>query len=716
MAVVRRILFYLMCAFGFCLTTLYLWSYLNQSQNSLRTIVFGLFIIIMILALISWRAAVFTFVFCVPLFNTMPMILGLNHIWPPFNFNLLYLSALATAFLIYVLTGHSLKAMSRHSHSGIKSSPYDLLFFLLLLLTVLGTCVGALRFENIYCAGFFRSLPEKLSGIPFASQTSNALCYTRAMQFVFVALAFYFVSSAINSQKDVYTVMKLMLVSSAFVSLFGIWQHKTGLFLVGIQAFFGRINATFNGPDSAASYFVVVILLCCAAFFFAKKIVHFLMIAAALALATVCLYYTETRTAIYALVMALGFTFLLAATRSRLFLKSLIPILCFVGILVFFVPANRLKLPGSYLTQSLKSQRAFQGIDKLRIEPRKIDEWLSFRSYHWYAALGSVKSAPVFGHGLGTLDKLYKNFKTTRDQYRSAFAHNLYLDYYSELGLPGFFLIIAFFVLSLFLAWRLWSNPCCGKHVRSLALALLATQFFIALGNLFSSSLYYVTELMFVQSILMAMLSNMFTFYYPPEEMSLLKECRGALRTVWGSPCRRFAFLSAAALVLAVFLWRCRVSSLEGEAQYYSCEPYDNQDRILEYGIKHYEYDIHSNKFARTDRHVYRPMKMTSRFLQVYVRAGHPDADLKPVPASFTVNGKLAGSCVLSNRNWRACVLDLGTVIPQLTNDHALAEGLTVPINLGLSSGRMWNPLDWNPREKDIHYGVDLGTIIQGFQ
>ena len=183
--------------------------------------------------------------------------------------------------------------------------------------------------------------------------------------------------------------------------------------------------------------------------------------------------------------------------------------------------------------------------------------------------------------------------------------------------------------------------------------------------------------------------------------MSLLKECRGALRTVWGSPCRRFAFLSAAALVLAVFLWRCRVSSLEGEAQYYSCEPYDNQDRILEYGIKHYEYDIHSNKFARTDRHVYRPMKMTSRFLQVYVRAGHPDADLKPVPASFTVNGKLAGSCVLSNRNWRACVLDLGTVIPQLTNDHALAEGLTVPINLGLSSGRMWNPLDWNPREKD---------------
>ena len=716
MAVIRKIFFYFLCAFGFLLTTLYLWSYLSQSQNSLRTIVFGMFIIIMILALISWRAAVFTFVFCVPLFNTMPTILGLANLWPPFNFNMLYLSALSTAFLTYVVTGHPLRTKARYSHSGINSSPYDLLFFIFIILTIFGTIVGAFRFENIYCAGFFRSLPGKLASIPFASQTSNALCYTRAMQFIFMAMAFYFVSSALFSQKDIYLVLKLLLVSSSFVCLFGVWQHKTGYFLVGIQQFFGRINATFNGPDSAASYFVIIMLLSCAAFFFARKITHFLMVASILALSAICLYYTETRTAIYAFVMALGFTFILAATKSKIFQKSFVPILCVVGFLLFFAPGNRLKLPGSYLAQTLKSQRAFQGMDKLRIEPRKIDEWISFRSYHWYASAGVVKSSPIFGYGLGTLDKLYKYYKTTRDQYRSAFAHNLYLDYYAELGLPGFLLIISFFVLSIFLAWRLWSNPCCGKHIRSLALSLLAAEFFIALGNLFSSSLYYVTELMFVQSILMAMLSNMFTFYYPSEEPSLRKECFNVWKNIWSRPRYRYTFLSAALIVLLIFLWRCRISALQGEAQYYSCEPYDNQDRILEYGITHYEYDIHSNKFARTARYVYRPMKMNSRFLQVYVRASHPDADLKPVPASFTINGKLAGSCVLSNRNWRACVLDLGTIVPQLTNDHALSEGLTVPVNLGLSSGRMWNPLDWNPREKDIHYGVDLGTIIQGYR
>lgn len=714
MALTRKIYTYLLCALGFCFSSLYLWSYLSQSQNSLRTVVFGLFLIVVMLAMISWRAAIFTFIFCVPLFNTLPTILQVNNLWPPFSFNLLYLSGLSTAFLVYVVTGHPLKTRARYHNGGLNSSPYDVLWLLLIVLTVLGTAVGALRYENVFCPGFFRSLPDKLAAIPFASQTSNTLCYTRAMQFVFMTLAFYFVSSALRSQRDVYTVLKLLLISSVFASLYGIWQHHTGLFMVGIQVFFKRINATFNGPDSAATYFLVIMLLSCAAFFFAKKIVHFLMIAAVMALSAVCLYFTETRTAIYAMVMALFFTFLLAVTRSKVFLRSLPVVICLVGLFVFFAPGNRLKLPGRYLMQNLKTQRAFQGMDKLRIEPRKIDEWLSFRSYHWYATVGAIKESPVFGHGLGTLDKLYKKFKTTRDQYQSAFAHNLYLDYYAELGLPGFLLIISFFVLSIFLAWRLWSNLCCGKHVRSLALALLATQFSIGLGNLFSSSLYYVTELMFLQCILMAMLSNLFTFYYPPGEISLKREFLASARTVWKKPSLRLAFLGSAAVVLIIFFWRCSVSAKLGEAQYYSCEPYDNQAHILEYGISHYEYDQHSNKFARTERCVYRPMKMNSRFLQLYLRAGHPDANLKPVPATFTVNGKLAGSCVLSNRNWRACILDLGNIVPQLTNDHALAEGLVVPISFGMTSGRMWNPLDWNPTEKNIHYGVDLGTVIQG--
>lgn len=714
MALTRKIFTYLLCAFGFCLSSLYLWSYLSQSQNSLRTVVFGLFLIVVMLAMISWRTAVFTFIFCIPLLNTLPTILQVGNLWPPFSFNLLYLSGLSTAFLIYVITGHPLKARARYKHGGLVSSPYDILWLLLVVLTVLGTVIGAVRFENVFCPGFFKSLPAKLAAIPFASQTNNALCYTRAMQFIFMPLAFYFISSAMRSQKDVYTVLKLLLVASAFASLYGVWQHHTALFLVGIQVFFHRINATFNGPDSAATYFLVIMLLSCAAFFFAKKVVHFLMIAAVLALAAICLYFTETRTAIYAMVMALFFTFALAVTRSKFFLKSLPLILCLAALFVFFAPGNRMSLPGRYLVQNLKSQRAFQGMDKLRIEPRKIDEWLSFRSYHWFATLGAMKDSPIFGHGLGTLDKLYKKYKTPRDQYSSAFAHNLYLDYYSELGLPGFILIISFFAFSVFLAWRLWSNQCLGIRVRSLSLALLATQLSIALGNLFSSSLYYVTELMFLECTLMAMLSNLFTFCYPPREISLKKEYSDAFKAVWGKPLWRTAFLCSVLLVLGIFLWRFSISAKLGEKQYYSCEPYDNQARILEYGVRHYEYDQQSNKFARTERCVYRPIRMNSRFLQIYLRASHPDANLKPVPATFTVNGKLAGSCVLSNRTWRTCVLDLGSIIPELTNDHALAEGLVVPISFGLTSGRMWNPLDWNPTEKNIHYGVDLGTVIQG--
>ena len=42
------------------------------------------------------------------------------------------------------------------------------------------------------------------------------------------------------------------------------------------------------------------------------------------------------------------------------------------------------------------------------------------------------------------------------------------------------------------------------------------------------------------------------------------------------------------------------------------------------------------------------------------------------------------------------------------------ASGKKIPINLEMISGRMWNPLDWNPQEQNIKYGVDLGTILQG--
>ena len=46
MSILRRIFFYLLCALGFCASSMYVWSYLSQSQNSLRTVVFGLFLII----------------------------------------------------------------------------------------------------------------------------------------------------------------------------------------------------------------------------------------------------------------------------------------------------------------------------------------------------------------------------------------------------------------------------------------------------------------------------------------------------------------------------------------------------------------------------------------------------------------------------------------------------------------------------------------------
>lgn len=713
MSLVRKIFFYLLCALGFCASSMYVWSYLSQSQNSLRTVVFGLFLIIIMLAMISWKTAIMTFIFCLPLFNTLPTILGVEKLWPPFNFNLLFLSGLTTAFLVYVVTGLPLNPKHRHT-KGLFATPYDTVWFLFMVLVVLGMVVGACRYENVFSLGFYRELPGKLLGIPFASQTENVLCYTKAMQFISMMLAFYFVASILRDRRDVYTVFKLLIGAAVIVCIYGVWQNKTKLFLVGIQEFFGRINATFNGPDSAATYYLVMGILAFSGFWFAKKVVHYLTLIFLFSLSFVCLYLTETRTAVYAFVIALFVLFVIVVSRSRKLLKPIPYVLAILGLLLFFAPASDLTLPGSHTLRALKGQRLVQGLDKMKIEPRRIDELLSFRSYHWYAALQAIKDAPVFGHGLGTFDKLYKDYKTTRDGYKSAFAHNLYLDYWVEMGLPGLFISIFFFVFSVFLAWRLWSNECCGKHTRSLALGLLTAQLSIALGNLFSSSLYYVTELMFLQSVFLAMLASLFNGVYPVKDTTLEEKGGAFLEKLRMSRTSRLGLAAACIVVFGIFLILCRRSALQGEAQYYSCEPYDNLGRMLEYGILHYEYDQHSNKFARTRRHVYRPLLVNSRYLSVYLRASHPDAELKPVPASFSVNGKLAGSCVISNRTWNAFVIDVGRIVPVLTNEEMAVSGKKIPINLEMISGRMWNPLDWNPQEQNIKYGVDLGTILQG--
>ncbi|MBR6462215.1 hypothetical protein IKS73_03645, partial [bacterium] len=362
----RRISFYLLCALGFCASSMYVWSYLSQSQNSLRTVVFGLYLIIIMLAMISWKTAVMTFIFCLPLFNTLPTILGVEKLWPPFNFNLLFLSGLTTAFLIYVVTGLPLNPKSRH-HRGLAATPYDLLWFVFTVLIILGMIIGACRYENVFSLGFYRELPGKLLGIPFASQTENVLCYTKAMQFISMMLAFYFVASVLKDQKDVYLVLRLLIGAAVIVCIYGVWQNKSKLFLVGIQEFFGRINATFNGPDSAATYYLVMGILAFSGFWFAKKIVHYLTLIFLFALSFVCLYLTETRTAVYAFGLALFVMFIIVVSRSRKLLKPVPYVLALMGLLLFFAPANDMTLPGSCTLKALKSQRLVQGLDKMKI-------------------------------------------------------------------------------------------------------------------------------------------------------------------------------------------------------------------------------------------------------------------------------------------------------------------------------------------------------------
>lgn len=75
----------------------------------------------------------------------------------------------------------------------------------------------------------------------------------------------------------------------------------------------------------------------------------------------------------------------------------------------------------------------------------------------WLTSIKSISKHPILGVGLG-------NFVTVLDEdisaaKKGASAHNLYLDFASEIGIFGTLLLMVIFVNILYTAWRVFKSP-----------------------------------------------------------------------------------------------------------------------------------------------------------------------------------------------------------------------------------------------------------------
>jgi hypothetical protein len=268
------------------------------------------------------------------------------------------------------------------------------------------------------------------------------------------------------------------------------------------------------------------------------------------------------------------------------------------------------------------------------------------------------------------------------------------------------------------LSWKLYRAREVSWRWKVMGLGMLVALFATYTANFFTSDFYYVLELQLWIALLFALVIRNYQIHYDPTPDSLLRYWSVkavALRAWLGQSRRRVA---AAGVVVAVFalLWCGAVVSavVQGRRFFYEARKYTRNDRFLEYGVYHYERDSRGNKFARTAGEVYKPIRVEDRYLRLFLRADHPDADERPVKVDVAVDDIDIGSVVLSNRAWRVERFDLAEW--QALHPTNGTEKLDIPAVLHIRSSRTWNPYRTRRGNlDDLPYGVDLGAIEWGY-
>lgn len=705
------------------LTATYQLSFLWVPEFFPRAAVLGvsLFIIVLCWLRLSW--GVYLFIFSIPLFNTLAIptegsiIRGVP--WPGVSPNAVLLGAIATAWAFRSIWGRRERGV-RHE-TAIEQTPVDGLMAAGIVLVLAALPLGWVRFNNIAVAGFYYDAAAQFQRIPFFDLLDTYLCFTRAWQFLQFCIAFYLLCTAIRTRDDIRRILWLVAAAGVLVAIYGLFQFKSSFRWVGINWYFRRINATLNGPDSAATYFATFGCLACALLAATQSLWRKALLFLSLTLAAGALWLTVTRTAFYSLAIV-GLLFLLvfwitAAVKSKR--VRYVSVFAVIGVLLLG-PGYELMFPdrgsASLFTSSPQFQRLTEGFRNVSITPESINAMLSFRFYHWSAATSVIRQHPLAGSGLGTFDKYYRLVRVAEDSYKTAFAHSLYLDVLTELGPLALAVLIAFHGVMIVLAWRVIRARTVNWRWKAMALGLLGGIIVVFLTNFFTSSVYYVQELQLWLALLFALLVRIYQLNFDLPQLPLAARISGwwhACAAFCSAPRRAILVGAAAAVAVAAWLFLFWNAAAEGYDFFHSARQYTKLDRILEYGIHFYEYDANRNKFARTARHVYKPIRVRDRFMRLLLRADHPDAREKPVRASVYIDNRSVGSVVLSNRNSIMCRFDLDDWLAgRGTNE---LKGAGIPAILRLDSSRVWNPFKTQRGKLDVDYGVDMGAIEWGY-
>jgi O-antigen ligase len=437
-------------------------------SNLLNYIVYSLGLIIFILTIYRVKIGLYLFIFLLPLLNSFPKIIKVENI----SIILLLFFSLGLGFIVAIFKNNFTdNQFIDKSNKLFYLSVYRAILFLTITI-VISSFFVVYRLTNFY--PFITNAYYDL--FVNVNKTGSTKSIFLALQLFFnyiIGFALFFIIiNSIKNLKEVTTTVIILLSSTVIATFIGLYQYFFDPYFGNIKFWveMNRINATFTDPNSLGAYSVMLFPIFLSLIFVCKKWFAKLIIGILLIPFLLNIFFSGSRTAFLGILVTsaifiiiglwIGIEKLNLKFKKPAIYKKALMWLSVVIILIILMLSVLNLLPVLFektTPSNVLLQRMSLAAEKLNTAIKNKD-WAAVamvsedRKILWDQAVNMFKDHPVSGIGAGAYTIELPNYyvKTGVADYRKTlvdFSGNYYLQFLSELGLPGLILILTIFFI-----------------------------------------------------------------------------------------------------------------------------------------------------------------------------------------------------------------------------------------------------------------------------
>lgn len=276
----------------------------------------------------------------------------------------------------------------------------------------------------------------------------------------YMVLVFLF-SSLVRKDADVHALIRMLLFSTALISLYAAFQYAgysfTEHFIESFRQTEHRVGSTIGNPNFLAKFLVLVLPLYLACFINSVSASEKMAFAAGFALSFVALIFTFTRSSWIGFAVSMGLFFLICPDKKqkirrtkKIILSAGLGLFIFLGAGIYFAEETPENRDAFFVKMKFKIRSSFdleQGMGT------------ATRLFVWKKTADIIAERPLFGHGPDTHVRVMRRFNL---EYCRKFnnyvvidrSHNNYLDIAVAQGLFGLGAYLSILVTFMVWLWR----------------------------------------------------------------------------------------------------------------------------------------------------------------------------------------------------------------------------------------------------------------------